>query len=304
MDRLRALEAYVRVVDLGSFSAAAKDLRTRQGTISRWVAALEDELGVQLLDRTTRGIRSTEAGAAFYTEARTLLGAWDQAVSSARREQRDARGRLRVSVPVVFGARFVTPLFAPFLAAHPKVELDVQFADRYVDLVAEGVDVAIRVGRRVDAEYRARTLAETPRRLVASPAYLDERGTPRAPEDLREHVCLLHSGLDNRVTWVFGSQRVDVRGRFAANHSEALASLAIAGHGVALLASWLVDDAIRSGALVQLLESTPAANAPVQALFSSTRHPSRAVRAFVDALASALPGRLSAAERPLPPAAS
>jgi DNA-binding transcriptional LysR family regulator len=280
----------VRIVELGSFTAAAADLRERQATVSRWVARLEDELATQLLDRTTRAVRVTDAGRAFYREAREVLAAWDAAVGSVREDE--VVGRLRVSVPVVFGSLFVTPRVAEFARAHPGVELELRFDDRYVDLVAAGVDVALRVGRPVDSEYRARTLGSTPRRLVASPSYLDARGRPATPAALADHACLLHGGHDTRSTWAFtrgeDTTRVDVGGRLRANHSDTLRQLACEGLGVALLASWLVDPDLDAGRLELLLPGWSAPPAPVQALFSSSKHTPRPARAFTDFLADAL----------------
>lgn len=292
MDRFEGLRAYIRIVELGTFTAAARDLRIRQATVSRWIAELEDELGVQLLDRTTRTVRMTRAGARFYDQAKALLGMWEDAASAARREHGEVAGRLRVSAPVVFGRRFLSPNLGEFLSAHPELELEVQFSDRYIDLVEEGVDVALRVGTPVDSDYRARTLITTPRRLVAAPDYIKRSPVIRHPRDLTQHMCLLHSGLDNRVTWRFSRDeelhRVDVSGRFRANHSETLLELARQGHGVALLASWLVDDAIGRGELEELLPEYRAPAAPIQALFASKRHTPSNVDAFIVFLQSLL----------------
>ena len=285
MDRFEGLRAYVRIVELGTFTAAAKDLRIRQATVSRWIAELEDELGVQLLDRTTRTVRMTHAGERFYDRARALLGMWEEATAAAREEHEEVSGRLRVSVPVVFGQRFLTPNLGKFLSKYPGLELEMQFSDRYIDLVEEGVDVALRVGTPIDSDYRARTLATTPRRIVAAPGYLAAAAPIRHPQDLAKHVCLLHSGLDNRVTWRFSrdeeSFRVEVGGRFRANHSETLLSLARQGHGIVLLASWLVDDAIERGELIEVIQEYRAPSAPIQALFASKRHTPGNVEVFI-----------------------
>ena len=285
VDRFEGLQAYIRIVELGTFTAAARDLRLRQATVSRWIAELEDELGVQLLDRTTRTVRVTAAGERFYERARELMLMWDHAVSQVQLEHGEVAGKLRVSAPVVFGRRFLTPHISKFLDAYPNLELEVQFSDRYVDLVEEGVDVALRVGTPQDSDYRSRTLATTPRRLVASRTYLDAHGTPKHPYDLSSHTCLLHSGIDNRVTWQFhrGDEllRVDVGGRFRANHSETLLEVCKQDHGIALLASWLVDAALARGELVEVLSEFEAPKAPIQALFASKRHTPSNVEAFV-----------------------
>ncbi len=292
MDRLTTAAAFVRIVELGSFTAAARDLGLRQATVSRWIAALEEELGVRLLDRTTRAVRVTEAGERFHADARALVEVWDGAVERAARRTHQLAGRLRVSLPVVFGERFVTPHLAAWAARHPSLAIELVYSDRYVDLVEAGVDLAVRVGRPVDSAYRARRLGETPRRLVAAPSYLAAHPAPARPVDLEAHACLLHSGLDNRAVWTFegpdGAAGVEVRGRLAANHSDTLRHLALGGLGLALLASWLVDDDIGAGRLVALLPDHAAPPAAVQVLYASPRHAPRAVTAFVDFLAETL----------------
>lgn len=292
LDHLAAVEAYVRIVELGSFTAAARDLGLRQATVSRRIAALEDALGVQLLVRTTRAVGVTEAGERFYEHARDWLGDWSAAVARARGEHAGITGRLRISLPVVFGQRFITPAVPALLRQHPQLRLELLFSDRYVDLVSEGIDVAVRVGRPIDTGYRARILGVTPRRLVASPTYLARHGAPPDPRALARHRCLLHSGLDTHETWVFhtgdGALRVDVRGQLSANHSEALLAAALAGEGIALLASWLVDAEIARGQLVHLLPDAAPPEAPIQALFASARHPPAAVGAFLDFLSDAI----------------
>jgi len=292
MDRLDALAAFVRIVELGSFTAAAADLGRRQATISRWIAQLEDTLQLQLLDRTTRTVAVTDGGQRFYRQARAVLSTWSDAMAEVSADREALIGRIRVSVPVVFGARFVSPGLPGFMARHPHLEVELSFSDRYVDLVRSGVDVALRVGRPIDTEYRARTLGDTARRLVASPGYLAARGAPNAPADLRAHACLVHSGVDPRVTWRLTrgeqTERITVGGRLRVDHSETIRQVAVADGGVALLAGWLVDDDIAAGRLIRLLPEWRPPRAPIQALFASTRHPPRAVRAFMDFLTDAL----------------
>ncbi|MEZ4428224.1 MAG: LysR family transcriptional regulator [Nannocystaceae bacterium] len=292
MDRFAAAEAFVRIVELGSFTACARDLRLRQATVSRWIAALEDELGVALLDRTTRSVRVTDAGERFYAQARELLAIWSNAQARARQDRRELTGRVRVSLPVVLGQRLISQHLAGFVRDHPSLELDLRFTDRYVDLVADGVDLALRVGAPVDSEYRAKTLGVTPRRLVAAPrlgAALGELADPRA---LARLPCLLHSGLNNRALWSFERAgevvRVAVRGRVSVDHSETILALAIAGEGVALLASWLVDQELARGRLVALLPEYAAPPAPIQILYAASRHTPAAVAAFVAFLEDAL----------------
>lgn len=194
MDRLDAMQAFVRVVEVGNFSAVARELKVEQSTVSKWVAALEEELGSQLIQRTTRRQQVTDAGWLFYDHARGMLASYAD-VTAQLGAGGDLRGRLRVGLPVVFGERYVTPHLARFARQHPKLEIELLLDDRYVDLVRENLDVSVRVGTPVDSSVRARTLARSRRRLVASPGYLKRRGRPQNPKALADHECLLHTGL-------------------------------------------------------------------------------------------------------------
>jgi DNA-binding transcriptional LysR family regulator len=296
MDRLDDLHAFVRLVELGSFSAAAEDLRVRQSTVSKWIAALEDELGAQLVDRTTRAIRITDPGERLYQRAQDVLAAWEETRIALGEADGELAGRVRVNVPVVFGRRFVLPALSEFRRSHPSVELDVAFNDRYVNLIDEGFDLGVRVGTPTPSSLRARTVVRTPRRLVASAAYLKARGRPMRPRDLEEHDCLLHTSVAPSAVWTFTRagrrERARVQGTFRANHSEALLYEACAGGGIALLASWLVDGAIARGDLVPLLRPYKAPEAPVQLLMTSTRYVHPRVRALVDHLATSLPAAI------------
>ncbi|MEM6531701.1 MAG: LysR family transcriptional regulator [Myxococcota bacterium] len=286
MDRLTALDAFVRLNELGSFSAVARDLRVRQSTVSKWIAELERSLGVELVQRSTRSLRITVAGEQLLGDARELLTAYAGIVD--RLGRRALAGRMRVSVPVVFGRLFVIDQVDAFLATHPELEIELQFADRYVNLIEENVDLAIRVGTPVDSNYRSHALGTTRRHLVASPYYLRQSGEIRTPIDLKNHQCLSHSGLVSGEIWRFKLSDketvVNVRGRFVANNSEALLTMALRGHGIALLADWLVHDALASGDLVSILNQYDLPPAPIRALTAPTRFPSQRASAFIEHL--------------------
>jgi DNA-binding transcriptional LysR family regulator len=285
------MQAFVRLVEAGSFSAAATELRVKQSTVSKWVAALEEEFGAQLVERTTRSQRVTEPGQRFYERARELLAAYEEAASELQERAPEPRGLLRVSVPTVFGRLFIVPHVARFMRRYLEVEVELVFSDRYVNLVEEGIDVAIRVGLPADSTFRARKLGETRRHLVASPGYLKQHPAPRAPKDLKEHSCLLHTGLRIGDIWSFQRAgkafQAPVRGRFAANNSEAVMVMARAGIGIALLAQWLVEEDLRSGRLVSLLPDYAPPPAPVQAILPPGKYVHPRVRAFIDFLADA-----------------
>ncbi|MEL6347108.1 MAG: LysR substrate-binding domain-containing protein [Myxococcota bacterium] len=285
------MKAYVRVIELESFTRVAEELRVQQSTVSKWIASLEADLGVKLLDRTTRQQRATDAGRRFYDHARDVLGRYDAAVADVQQSAPQLTGRLRVSVPAVFGHRFILPHLPAFLEQYPRVELEVRFSDRYINLVEAGVDVAIRVGLPVESSFIGRRLAGTPRRLVASPGYLQGAPPLEEPADLRRHRCLRHPGRPQTI-WTFrregrGAERVSVRGRFSADSSEALRVAAVAGQGVALLADWLVRDDLVAGRLVTRLDGWSLPPAPIRAVTP----PGRSQRPRVRALLSHLTGR-------------
>lgn len=239
MDRIAALRLFARLAERGSFSAAARDLAIKQSTASKWVAELEAELGVALVERTTRSVRITDDGQRLLARAGAVLGAFDELEADFAERSPTPRGRVRVSIPVVFGRLFVVPALASFLDRHAEVSVELVMGDRYVNLVDEGFDLAIRVGVPVDTSARGRRIAETRRVLVASPDYLERHPPPVSPRDLSEHECLVHGDGGATGVWRFGDAgaarrrgargeglRVPVRGRFAANNSEAVAHMA------------------------------------------------------------------------------
>ena len=297
MDRLDAMRAFVRVVELGSFSKVGVELRVKQSTVSKWVAALEERFGVQLIERTSRAQRVTEAGQVFYERARQILASYEDVEAQLMRSSVGLRGRLRVSVPVVFGQLFVASHAADFAAELPELELALIFDDRYVRLVDEGFDVAIRVGTPQDSSLLQRKLASTPRFVVAAPSYLARAGVPTTPQELRGHQCLSHIGLGARSVWPFvrGGRtiKVSVGGRLAANNSAAVRLMARRGLGVARLASWLVREDLERGDLVALLDDCQQPPAPIHALMPPSRHVHPRVRAFLDFVGQRLSADLS-----------
>lgn len=292
MDHLTALRAYSRLVELESFTAVADELRVKQSTVSKWIAALEDELGVTLVDRTTRAMRVTDVGRRFYQRASAIVSDYEAAIGEVREEAVALRGRIRVSVPVVFGQRFIAPAATDFLLQHESIDFELIFADRYVNLVEEGYDMAIRVGIPVDSTLRSHSLGDGRRYLVAAPSYLERHGAPRQPKDLEAHQCLVHTERSTWAAWSFQrgkkSQQVHVSGRATTNHSESTLHMAKAGLGIALLASWLVEPELERGTLVPLLEGYEPPSAPVRALTPPGRQVVPRVRAFIEHLRGAL----------------
>ena len=288
MDRLAALHAFIRLVDLGTFTAVAEELRVKQSTVSKWIASIEATMGTQLLDRTTRGLRVTEAGRRFYEHAVLVLDAYEAALGVVVQTQDQLYGRVRISAPVVFGRRFVVPLMQEYLCCYPKIELEIVLDDHYVRLVEEGFDLVVRLGAPVDSSLRSHPLGTTPRRLVAAPEYIRRYGSPKTPSDLKDHQCLVHSPLSTETIWRFEHNssvyRCPVRGKISVNNSEATLDLAKEGLGICLLADWLVVDEIQQGTLVPLLESFRSPDASVQALTAPGRYMPARVRSVLDAL--------------------
>jgi DNA-binding transcriptional LysR family regulator len=298
MDRIEALRLFTRLAERRSFSRAAGDLKIKQSTASKWIAQLEAELGARLVERTTRSLHLTEEGQRFLARGAEIVAAYDSAARELKERSPEPSGRLRLSAPAVFGRMFVVPPLIDFLRAYPKVEVEVVFSDRYVSLVEEGFDAAVRVGVPSDTSARGRKLADGKRLVVAAPAYLARRGRPKKPADLRGHDCLVHGDVASSTVWRFARGRgasvpVAVRGRVAANNSEAVLEMARSGLGIALLAEWLVEADVKKGALVTLLSDVEAPPAPISVLTPAGRYPAAAVRCLVDHLAAALAPRLS-----------
>ena len=253
----RSIETFVRAVELGSFSALARAWNVKPSSISRRIGALEEELGVRLLARTTRKLSPTEAGQRLYERARACLNELDDALRAAAELTEVPRGRLRVSAPIAFGQRYLAPLLSAFYADHPEVELELGLHDRYVDLVGEGWDVAIRAGHVRDESLVARRLAPNDRVLVASPSYLDARGRPSTPRDLAEHAALRFRYVDSDDRWWFrrgeDAERVAVSGPVASNSGELLIAAAGAGLGITLVPRWLAFAALCEGRVEAVL---------------------------------------------------
>jgi DNA-binding transcriptional LysR family regulator len=306
MDRIDVLRLFLRIGARGSFSAAAKDLKIKQSTASKWLADLEAEFGTALVARTTRAVHLTVAGQRLLARAAEVVAAFDELKGDMQGEGQEPAGRVRISAPVVFGRLFLVPALGAFVARHARVSLEVVLNDRYVNLVEEGFDLAVRVGVPADTSARGRKLAEGRRVLVASPAYLQRHARPQEPKDLKRHECLVHGEENAPTIWRFAAPSgaeipIAVRGRLAVNNSEAVLALTRQGLGIALLAEWLVADDVAAGRLVPLLEGFDPPPAPIYVLSPPGRFTSAAARALSDHLADALAPRLLGASTLNPP---
>lgn len=289
MDRLTALRAFVLVAETGSFSEAARRLPLSKSMVSRLVASLESELGVRLLQRTTRSVTPTEAGRAYVERCQRILADLEEADQLVSQLQAVPKGILRISAPMSFGIRHLAPALPPFFHRFPEVRLDLSLSDRFVDLVEEGFDVALRIGRLADSSLVARRLCPVRMCVCASPAYLESHGTPQTPEDLPGHECLMSAALVATGWRLLGPDgkvmQVPVGGRFHVNNGDAPRVMALAGCGIAYLPTFFVGDDLRSGALVPLLQAFMPQDSAMHAVYPHGRHLSPKVRAFVDYLA-------------------
>ncbi|MBR1121320.1 LysR family transcriptional regulator [Bradyrhizobium lablabi] len=290
-DRLQELAVFVRAADSGSFSRAGRELGLSQPSVSRIIGELEARLGVTLLLRTTRRITVTDAGALFLDRAREILAEIEDAEDAARGLD-SLRGLIRLAIPVMYGTREIIPRLPKFLAAHPLLRLEMSVVDARQDLVAEGADIAIRLGDLDDSVFGARKLATLQRMLVASPAYLAARGTPKTPADLASHDCIFGPGNFGRDSWSFNRDgaevSVDVRGRIHTESGPGLFSCAMAGLGIAMVSTAMAGAEVKSGALVQVLRGYKLTPVDVHAVFPGGPRPSTKVRALVDFLAAEL----------------
>ncbi|SEO96455.1 LysR family transcriptional regulator [Aquisalimonas asiatica] len=290
MDRASEMMIFVRCVEDGSFSAAARALDMTPSAISKQIRRLEDRLGARLFNRTTRRISLTEVGRDFYDRCSRIMVQIEEAEEAVSSLQDQVRGTLRVTGTAAFARGEVLPRINRFLSRHPELNLEFELTDRQVDLVDEGVDAAIMLQEQVnDPSLVARKLAVNRRIIVASPDYIRRNGEPQTPEELLDHNCLTLYNVSRFNDWEFefddGSPRViHVRGNFHANTASALYEAALAGVGLARLSTWLVAPRIRSGELVQLLPGYTQESSAYYVLFPQGRHLSRKVRAFVDFL--------------------
>ena len=289
MDRLDEIRAFVAVGEARSFTQGARKVGVSGAQVSKLVARLESRLGARLLNRTTRDVSLTDVGRAYLEQARELVGAFDTLESSVR-DQRGPSGLLRISAPVAFGKTQLTPAILDFARACPEVSLDVSFTDRMVNLVEEGFDMAVRIGRLDDSSLVARRLAAVRVVVCASPAYLARAGTPRSPEDLGEHEVILDTNVREPTVWRLGHERgpldARVQGRLRFNGAEPCVAAAVAGFGIARSPAFAAAEALRSGELVPLLCDVESDPIHVYAVYPHARHLAAKVRAFVDVLAA------------------
>ena len=289
MDKLGAMNTFAKVVALGSFAEAARALGTTRSAASKAVIELEHGLGVRLLDRTTRRVRATEAGIAYYERCLDILARVEETEMQVARLHGEPTGVLKLNGPASFGALYLAPAVAAFMGLHPKLRIELTLTDRFIDPIEEGADVTIRIAELADSSLIARRLAPARRVFVASPAYVASRGEPMEPEDLAHHPCLAygHTTILQRWRIVRDGQAVSVPidSVLCSNSGDVLRAAALSGRGVAFLPTFLVGRDIESGNLRAVLGRFPQPALAVQALYASNRYLAVKTRAFVDFLA-------------------
>jgi DNA-binding transcriptional LysR family regulator len=288
MDRFEAMNVFVRVVEAGSLSAAARAIPMSLTSVSRHLSALERQFGMQLLRRTTRAIALTDEGRLFFERAKAILADVDEVGALLSASRSEPTGRLRIAAPTLLGGTVIAPLLPRFLATYAEMSIELLLIDRTVNLVEEDIQLAIRVGRLPDSTLIARKIGDVRMIVCAAPAYLERHGQPLVPDALRDHDCLVFSDRPGSVDWRFKSagtrHSVRVKGRLWANALDVLVGAAIDGAGIVRAPSWQVADDIERGRLRRILQEYEPTPAPVHALFERTRRTSPSVRAFLDYL--------------------
>jgi len=293
MDRLAAMEAFVRVVEAGSFSGAARLLRVGQPAVSKTIAQLEDRLGVRLLLRSTHGLTPTEAGRGFYERAKRAIEEADEAECAARGAAATLTGRLRVCAAVTFSRLHVLPRLPLFLEQHPQLDVDFVLDDRNIDLIEEGIDIALRMGKLADSSLTARKLGHSPRRVFASPAYLERMGVPRVPADLAGHQAVIYEQRGGGTEWTFHrdgtTASVAMQGRVRVTAAEGVREAVFAGLGLAIASEWMFAPELASGAVRAVLDEWSLPALDLWAVYPTGRQASAKARAF----ASFIEGQLT-----------
>ena len=298
MDRVAAVALFIRIVETGSFSKAAAGFGITQPTATKAVAAMEQRLGARLLHRTTRGVSPTEVGALYYDKCKAIAHEIEAADNLATLMQSGVGGTLRISTSVAFGRRVLVPVCIAYMREHPGLTVDLGFDDRYVNMVEQGVDLAIRMGRLADSTLGSRYLGRNPWVMVAAPAYLKERGTPKTPKELSKHACLIYSTVQGDDRWMITGgddgqgkeQVVPVRGPLRSNNLTAVLAAAREGLGIAILPWYVARESVVDGTVQPILERHTLPTQEIHAVFPSPKLVPGKVSAFIEHLRGALEG--------------
>lgn len=299
MDRLHLMSVYVAVVEAEGFAGGARKLQMSPPAVTRAVAALEERLGVKLLNRTTRYVRMTEAGQKYYEDSKRIIALSDEADDAALGINAEPRGQLTVTASVLFGRLFIMPGIVEYLRRYPSVEVNALFVDRIVNMLEEGIDVAIRIANLPDSSYRALRVGSVRRVICASPDYLAEHGIPKTPDDLLKHRIILARGLNPNNELRFQSheqmqvQTVKLQPILSVSDNDSAARAAVAGLGITHLLNYQIAEPLRNGLLQIILGDYESPPIPVHILHREGRHSSAKIRSFVDLMATHIRGELS-----------
>jgi DNA-binding transcriptional LysR family regulator len=284
MDRLAAIEIFIRVVDTGSFSATARHYDVGQPAVSKAIAQLEEWLGVKLLLRSTRALTPTEAGQSFYVRAKRAVEETDEAVLAARGSASGLSGKLRVSAAVCFARLHIVPRLPEFLEEHPNLELELVLDDRNIDLVNEGIDVALRMGNLADSNMTARKISEARRRVIGTPAYFERHGTPQVPADLLGHRAVIYTRDGGGEDWTFCKETAEIsikmQGRVKITATEGIRAAVIAGIGLTIVSEWSFTPELKSGAVVSVMDEWLLPSISLSAVYPNGRQASTKARQF------------------------
>ncbi len=289
MDRFEQIRAFVQVAISGGFAAAAREMGLSRSTVNKLVIQLENQMGVQLLHRSTRVVSLTESGLAFYERCTEILASLEEAERSLTQLQVEPRGQLRINAPMTFGTMYVAPAIAGFIGQYPDLQIQLSLSDRFVDPIEEGFDLTIRIATpQPTSSLLVQPLAPAPRLLCASAAYLAQRGTPTHPAELSSHSCLHYGQIAGKNRWTLsgpeGERTVAVQGVLCSNNGEVLREAAIRGLGIALLPQFIVESALEQGELIAVLPHYSPSALFIEALYPTHRHLSSKIRLLVNFL--------------------
>lgn len=297
MDKFHLLKVYVAVAEAEGFAAAARRLELSPPAVTRAIAALEDNLGVKLLQRSTRYVRTTDIGRRYLDDAKRILAELEAADHTASGINTEPQGQLTVTAPVLFGRRFITPSIVRYLERYPKTTVNAVFLDRVVNLLEEGIDVGIRIGELPDSSLRGRKVGSVRMVVCASPDYLQRCGRPQRPDDLRKHSLIASLAVGENQHWHFqapdktrAQQRITIAPRLTVTTNDAAVEAAVNGLGITRVLSYQVADEVAAGKLEILMEDYQPAAKPITILHREDRNPAVKVRAFIDMLAEELTG--------------
>lgn len=293
MDKIDAIRCFVRVVQLGSFTAAADEMNITQGAISKKVTKLETDLTFTLLHRTSRQLALTELGQQYFTYCCRMLEEQDEVESSLRSQQQSIQGTIRLSVPSSLGPLLLAEPIAVFLKQYTEVSVDITVDDRLSDLVSDNIDIAIRANKLADSSLKARYLFDSNVAYCASQAYLDTNGVPYTPESLLGHNCLTYSLIQSTKSWAFDAvdrsrQQFEVTGNFSSDNADMLLAMAKQGVGIVALPYWMVESEIKAGKLVEILKGNGQFSLPVYAIYKNSPYTPTRIRLLIDALHQSL----------------